>query len=104
MSHNRAFAGPLAVNGGAKYIKTSTGYGPGVATIEDVKLLKEFAGGRINVKAAGGITELDTALELIEAGTDRIGTSSGIKMVAELKERLFPTKKEEDPRPVIDPL
>lgn len=95
----KACALEMAVNGGAKFIKTSTGYGPGVATIEDVKLLKEFAGNRINIKAAGGIKDLDTALEMITDGVDRIGTSSGIKMVEELKERLYPTKPEATPDP-----
>ncbi|VAV82353.1 Deoxyribose-phosphate aldolase [hydrothermal vent metagenome] len=91
----KTYALEMAIDGGARFIKTSTGYGPGVATPEDVKLLKEFAGDRIKIKTAGGINDLDAALELIEAGTDRIGTSAGIKMVEELKEREFTTTKEE---------
>lgn len=83
----KTYALEMAIDGGARFIKTATGYGPGVATLEDVKLLKEFAGDRISIKTAGGINDLDAALELIEAGTDRIGTSAGIKMVKELKKR-----------------
>lgn len=67
----------LCVNAGAHFVKTSTGFGSGGATLEDVKLLKEVGEGRIRVKAAGGIRDLKTALEMIEAGADRIGTSSG---------------------------
>ncbi|VAV82278.1 Deoxyribose-phosphate aldolase [hydrothermal vent metagenome] len=96
----KTYALEMAINGGARFIKTATGYGPGVATTEDVKLLKEFAGDRINIKTAGGINDLDAALELIRAGTDRIGTSAGIKMVEELKERNFPTPKEEPEGPI----
>ena len=65
----------LAVAGGADFVKTSTGFGPGGATIEDVALLKKTVGDRIGVKAAGGIRDAATAIAMIEAGASRIGAS-----------------------------
>ena len=67
------------------FIKTSTGFGTSGATVEDVRLMKETVGDRVKVKAAGGIRDLKTALEMIAAGAERIGTSSGIKIIEELK-------------------
>lgn len=69
------------------YIKTSTGFGTGGATVEDVRLMKSLVGDKIKVKAAGGIRDLDGALAMIEAGAERIGTSAGVKIVEELKQR-----------------
>ena len=69
------------------FIKTSTGFGTGGATVEDVRLMKSIVGDEIKVKAAGGIRDLDCALAMIEAGAERIGTSAGVKIVEELKER-----------------
>jgi len=68
---------------GADFVKTSTGFGYGGATIEDVKLLRKIAGKDIGVKASGGIRDYQTAINLIEAGANRIGTSSGVKIVEE---------------------
>jgi deoxyribose-phosphate aldolase len=65
----------LAAAAGADYVKTSTGYGPGGATIASVRLLRSLAG-PMGVKAAGGIRTRAFALELVEAGADRIGTSA----------------------------
>ena len=76
------------------YIKTSTGFGTGGATVEDVRLMKSLVGDTIKVKAAGGIRDLDTALTMIEAGADRIGTSAGVKIVEELKQRLAKGQEE----------
>ena len=70
------------------FIKTSTGFGTGGATAEDVRLMKSLVGDEIKVKAAGGIRDLDTALTMIEAGAERIGTSAGVKIVEELRERI----------------
>ncbi|HIZ19407.1 MAG TPA: deoxyribose-phosphate aldolase [Firmicutes bacterium] len=76
------------------FIKTSTGFGtpaPGVAvgaTVEDVRLMKSMVGDAVKVKAAGGVRTLDEALEMIEAGAERIGTSAGVAIVEELKARL----------------
>ncbi len=73
----------IAIEAGAHFVKTSTGFGPGGATIDDVKLLVQTAKGRIKVKASGGIKNLHTTLKMIEAGASRIGTSSGISIVEE---------------------
>jgi deoxyribose-phosphate aldolase len=71
----------LAVDSGASFIKTSTGFGPGGATVADVKLLCECAGSNAAVKASGGIRDTATALAMIEAGARRLGTSSGVAIV-----------------------
>ena len=62
------------------FIKTSTGFGTGGATVEDVKLMTSIVKDTVKVKAAGGIRDLDTCLKMIEAGAERIGTSSAIKI------------------------
>lgn len=62
------------------FIKTSTGFGTGGATVEDVKLMESIVKDTVKVKAAGGIRDLDTCLKMIEAGAERIGTSSAIKI------------------------
>lgn len=66
----------LAEEAGAHYVKTSTGFGSGGATIEDVKLMYETVAPRLGVKAAGGIHSLSKALAMIEAGATRLGTSA----------------------------
>lgn len=63
------------------YLKTSTGFGTGGATIEHVKLMKSIAGDKAKVKASGGIRTQEDALKMIEAGASRIGASAGIKIV-----------------------
>ncbi|MFZ7103464.1 MAG: deoxyribose-phosphate aldolase [Peptococcaceae bacterium] len=73
----------LAVEAGADFVKTSTGFSGGGATVEDVKLMREVAGSKALVKASGGIKDLKTALSMIEAGACRIGTSSGLAIMAE---------------------
>lgn len=65
---------------GADYIKTSTGFFGG-ATVEDVRNLKEWVGPAVKVKASGGIRTREFALELIAAGADRLGTSSGVNLL-----------------------
>ena len=65
------------------FIKTSTGFGTGGATVEDVKLMKSVVGDEVKVKAAGGIRDLKTALAIIEAGAERLGTSAGVAIVEE---------------------
>jgi deoxyribose-phosphate aldolase len=73
----------LAVAAGAAYVKTSTGFGPGGATIADVCLLARAAAGRIGVKASGGIRDWTVCREMIEAGATRIGTSSGVAILGQ---------------------
>ena len=65
-------------NAGADYIKTSTGFGTGGATVEDVKLFKEHMGQKVKIKAAGGVSSLEDLKTFIELGCDRIGTSRAI--------------------------
>lgn len=69
------------------FIKTSTGFGTGGAAVEDVRLMKETVGDLVKVKAAGGIRDLDTCLSMVEAGAERIGTSSGLKIMEEYAQR-----------------
>lgn len=71
----------LAVEAGADYVKTSTGFSTGGATIEDVKLMREAVGLRVGVKASGGVKSLEDANRMIEAGATRIGASSGVAIV-----------------------
>lgn len=67
------------------YIKTSTGFGTGGATVEDVKLMVKTVDGKVKVKAAGGIRSWKTCKEMIEAGASRIGTSSSIQILEEFE-------------------
>ncbi len=71
---------------GVDYIKTSTGFGPEGATVESVKIMKEVVGDQKKVKAAGGIRSLADYKKMREAGASRIGSSSGLKIIAELNE------------------
>jgi len=67
----------LILDSGAHYVKTSTGYSTGGATVDDIKLIREAVGPEFGVKASGGIRDAATAMALIEAGAIRLGTSSG---------------------------
>lgn len=71
----------LAVQAGADYVKTSTGFSTGGATVEDVALMRQTVGPDIGVKASGGVRDLQGAETMIEAGATRIGTSSGVAIV-----------------------
>ncbi|MFQ5585600.1 MAG: deoxyribose-phosphate aldolase [Thermodesulfobacteriota bacterium] len=77
----------LIAESGAHFVKTSTGFSTGGATVDDVALLREAAAGQIQVKASGGIRNLDSALAMIEAGASRIGTSMGVQIVEEQRAR-----------------
>ncbi len=66
---------------GAEYIKTSTGFSTSGATFEDVKLMKQFSGPNLKIKAAGGISSFEDAEKFIELGADRLGTSRLVKLV-----------------------
>ena len=68
------------------FIKTSTGFGTGGATVEDVKLMKETVQDAVQVKAAGGIRDWKTCKAMIDAGATRIGTSSSIQILKEFEE------------------
>ena len=71
----------LIVDSGAQWVKTSTGFGSGGATLDDVRLLREIVGPKFGVKAAGGIRDFRTAIAMIDAGAARLGTSSGVAIV-----------------------
>ncbi|MBU1142909.1 MAG: deoxyribose-phosphate aldolase [Firmicutes bacterium] len=74
-------ASELVVQGGAQFVKTSTGFGTYGARVEDVKLMKETVGDRAEVKASGGVRTYEDALKMIEAGATRIGTSNGLDII-----------------------
>jgi deoxyribose-phosphate aldolase len=76
-------ASTLAAAAGADFVKTSTGFGPGGATAEDVALMREVVGEKIGIKAAGGVRDRATAEEMVAAGATRIGASAGVKIVGE---------------------
>lgn len=71
----------IVTSAGAEYIKTSTGFSTGGATVADVKLMREHVGKDVKVKAAGGISSFDDAQELVKAGADRLGTSRLVKIM-----------------------
>lgn len=72
----------LAVEAGADFVKTSTGFGPGAATEEDVALMRNTVGEDIGVKASGGVRDRETAEAMIQAGATRLGASAGIAIVS----------------------
>lgn len=71
---------------GADYIKTSTGFGGGGATFEDIKLFAENIGEAVKMKASGGIASLEDAEKFMELGADRLGTSRIVKIAKSLEE------------------
>ncbi len=73
----------LAKEAGADFVKTSTGFSKGGATIADIELMRRAVGSEIGVKAAGGVKDLASAREMIAAGATRIGASAGVKIVQE---------------------
>ena len=79
----KRLASRLSVEAGAHFVKTSTGFSKLGATVHDVALMREAVGPSIGVKASGGIRDLATALAMIEAGANRLGTSSGVAIVQE---------------------
>ena len=75
----------LSLKAGAGFVKTSTGFSTGGATINDVKLMRSVVGDRAGVKASGGIRDYETAMAMITAGATRIGTSSGVEIMKQAK-------------------
>jgi deoxyribose-phosphate aldolase len=71
----------LARKAGAAFVKTSTGFAPTGATLDDVKLMRHAVGSRLGVKASGGIKDTQTALAMLTAGANRLGTSAGVAIV-----------------------
>ena len=77
----KALACNIVMESGAAFVKTSTGFSSSGATLEDVRLIKKLVGDRVGIKASGGIKTKNEALELIEAGATRIGTSRGVEII-----------------------
>jgi deoxyribose-phosphate aldolase len=75
----------LSKAAGADYVKTSTGFGPGGATVADVALMRRVVGPEIGVKAAGGVRDYEALKNLVSAGASRVGASAGVKIVQESK-------------------
>ena len=73
----------LVKNAGADFVKTSTGFSTGGATVEDVALIRETVGPDMDIKASGGVSNKEQTLAMIEAGATRIGASKGIQIVSE---------------------
>ena len=73
----------LSKAAGADYVKTSTGFGPGGATVADVALMRRVVGPDVGVKAAGGVRDYEALKNLVEAGASRVGASAGVKIVKE---------------------
>ena len=77
----------LSKEAGANFVKTSTGFSTAGANIEDVELMRSIVGDALEVKASGGIRNLDTALKMIEAGATRLGVSAGVQIMKEYKSK-----------------
>jgi deoxyribose-phosphate aldolase len=73
----------LAIKAGADFVKTSTGFSTGGATVEDVSLMRKVVGDKVGVKASGGVRNKADFEKMVEAGANRIGASSGVKIVNE---------------------
>jgi deoxyribose-phosphate aldolase len=82
----KVIACQLAKAAGADYVKTSTGFGPGGATVHDVALMRQVVGPEMGVKAAGGIKSYEDAQAMVAAGATRIGASAGVKILQEAQQ------------------
>jgi deoxyribose-phosphate aldolase len=77
----------LALESGASFVKTSTGFGASGATVADVEMMRAIVGPNFGIKASGGIRDVGTALAMIQAGATRLGTSAGVAIVSALGSR-----------------
>jgi deoxyribose-phosphate aldolase len=77
----------LAMEAGADFVKTSTGFSSGGATLKDVELMKSVVGDKLGVKASGGIRDFDTAMKMVKAGASRIGASSSVKIIKDMNQK-----------------
>jgi deoxyribose-phosphate aldolase len=75
----------LARRAGARFVKTSTGFGPGGATVADVALMRRAIGPEMGIKAAGGIRDLATFRAMVAAGATRVGTSAGVSILRQFE-------------------
>jgi deoxyribose-phosphate aldolase len=81
----------LARAAGADFVKTSTGFGPGGATVADVTLMRRAVGGEMGVKAAGGVKDLASLQAMVAAGATRIGASAGVRIVQQFRDGTVPS-------------
>ena len=79
-----------AKNAGADFVKTSTGFGSGGATVEDVRLMRAVVGGELGVKASGGVRSLEDVQKMVEAGATRIGASASVKILEQARAGVVP--------------
>ncbi len=86
-NEEKELACDIAVKAGAHFVKTSTGFATGGATIQDIQQMRKTVGPKIGVKASGGIRTLEDAKQMIEAGASRIGASAGVKIVNEARSK-----------------
>jgi len=83
----------ISKTAGADFVKTSTGFSTGGATVEDIMLMRKTVGQDMGVKASGGVKDYDTALAMVKAGATRLGTSSGVAIAKKEKESSEQNKK-----------
>jgi len=81
----KVIACQIAKNAGADFVKTSTGFGKGGATVHDIALMRRTVGEKMGVKASGGVRDFETAVAMIQAGATRIGASSSVAIVTGVK-------------------
>lgn len=79
----------IAVEAGARFVKSSTGFGPAGATVDAIALMRSAVGSEIGVKASGGISTYQAALSMLQAGANRIGTSAGVRICQQEREALL---------------
>ncbi len=79
-----ASASEIVAESGAAFVKTSTGFGPRGASVQDVEIMRRAVGPELGIKAAGGIRDLEIAMGMLEAGATRLGTSSGVELLGQL--------------------
>lgn len=78
-------ASKICQDAGTDFVKTSTGFAPGGAKVEHIKLIRSTINSNVGVKASGGIRDLETAIKMIEAGADRLGVSAGVSIMQEIE-------------------
>jgi deoxyribose-phosphate aldolase len=81
----KRLAAEVCLDAGVQFLKTSTGWRGGV-TVADVRMLRDVGGDRVGIKASGGIRTIQQALDLIQAGANRLGTSRGVDLMQQLEE------------------
>ena len=86
LTHDEKVIGcALSKAAGADFVKTSTGFGPGGATVADIALMRKIVGDEMGVKASGGVRDLEGLQAMVSAGATRVGASAGVRIVQESK-------------------